>query len=401
MTLGWMQIAAYVRYDDIGDIRHRVLELHENLKRLNMSWQEESDAKAEILRLRRVEEPDITAGQVAKEIGDNAASFSRAVAASEAMEKRPELRQSASRKSALRAADVADQMEARKRADEANRSALEEVETRIVADDAVNFLQKYDSFFDVIITDPPYGMDFWKQGQKTDSPTNLSEYDDSAKSARKLYEEMIPAMARAMRDTGWVLMFGSADSYKEMESVWVEVCKTHKTYLCQQCGSKNCYQPAVVPWIWYRPNSRNPPRFPQLHAKNMYEYILVVNMGAGLLAKPTDNVFVYEAEYGAERIHGNQKPIELIQALIACVAYPGDKFCDPCYGSGAHLAAAAASSLIAYGCDLNPGLRAPALGLVAKYFKPIPESIRGLAEARFQRRLGELTFGVTEGEAAV
>jgi ParB-like chromosome segregation protein Spo0J len=402
MTLGWMQIAATVRYDDIGEIRHRVLELHENLKRLNMTWQEEADAKAEILRLRQVEQPGITAGQVAKEIGDNAASFSRAVAASDAMAARPELRQASSRKAALRAADVADQLEARKRADETNRKAIEEVETRIATDDAVNFLQKYEDFFDLVITDPPYGIDFWQQGQKTDAESNLSTYDDSPQAAVALYEEMIPALARACRDTAWVLMFGSAESYRVMEATWRGVCKDHKLLGCQLCMhlKDKHYQPETIPWIWYRPNSRNRPRFPERNAQNQYEYILVVNMGSALLAKPTGNVFVFDAEYGNERFHGNQKPVELIKELISCCAYPGDRFCDPCHGSGAHLAAAASSSLVAYGCDLNPAMRAPALGLVAKHFKPIPESVRDLAQARLMRKLGELTFGVTEGKAA-
>lgn len=412
MTLSWMEIAAYVRHDDINPVRHRVLELHENLKRLPMTWQEESDAKAEILRLRQVENPSLNAGDVAREIGDSPATFSRAVSASKAMEERPELRQASSRKAALRASDVADQLEARKRADESSRTALEEVEKRILSDDAVGFLQRYDNFFDVCVTDPPYGIDYWQQGQKDSAASNLSEYDDSPEAALLLYKEMIPALARSMRTTGWVLMFGSAESYQAMDKVWRLTCKTHysldvdpPTGMCSKHaldhveGKCEFYNPEIVPWIWYRPNSRNPARFPELHAQNQYEYILVVNMGSAMLTKKTGNVFPFDAEYGDERFHGNQKPIPLIQELLSCISYPGDRFCDPCHGSGAHLAAAAANSLVGYGCDLNPAMRNLALGLVAKYFKPIPDSVREAAEVRLQRKLGEITFGITEGVA--
>lgn len=415
MRLGWMEIAAFVRHDPIDEVRHRVMELHENLKRKEMTWQEEADAKNEILKLRQIEDPNLTAGDVAAEIGDSKATFSRAVAASEAMEKRPELRQASSRKAALRASDVADHLEARKRVDEESKSAIEELEQRVLADDAVNFLQKYDNFFDVIVSDPPYGIEFWKQGQKTDAETNLSEYDDSQAAAYALYKEMFPAMAKAMRTTGWVLLFGSAESYRQMEDVWRNTCRIHKSPMnlfmdtdqslrCEEGrhSEVRCegYQPEIIPWIWYRPNSRNPARFPELHAQNVYEYILVVNMGDALLAKPTGNLFVHDAEYGNERFHGNQKPIELIADLLSVVSYPGDRFCDPCFGSGAHLAAAASLSMHCYGCDLNPSLRSIALGLVAKHFKPIPPSVRDLSETRFKRRLGELTFGITEGPAA-
>lgn len=400
MTLRWMEIAAFVRHDPIDEVRHRVMELHENLKRLPMSWQEEADAKAEILRLRQLENPTLTAGDVAAEIGDSKATFSRAVAASKAMEERPELRQASSRKAALRAADVADRLEARKRVDEESKNALEELEQRVLTDDSVLYLARFENFFDVIVSDPPYGIEFWKQGQKTDANTNLSEYDDSQEAAYALYKELFPVMARAMRSTGWVVLFGSAESYEAMRDVWRSTCTVHKKYECSECGSVECYQPEIIPWIWYRPNSRNPARFPELHAQNQYEYILVVNMGNAMLAKPTGNVFNFEAEYGAERFHGNQKPIELIQALISTVAFPGDRFCDPCFGSGAHLAAAASLSLHTYGCDLNPGLRSVALGLIAKYYKPVPPSVREVSEVRYQKRLESLAFGITEGSAA-
>lgn len=406
MSLGWMEIAAFVRHDAIDEIKHRIMELHENIKRQEMTWQEQADAKREILELRKIQDPNITAKEVAAEIGDNSASFSRDVQASKAMEEMPTLRNASSRKAALRTKDVSDQMAARKLRDAENVTALEEVESRVVTADAVSFLGNYEDYFDLIVSDPPYGIDFWSQGQKDKKGDDaLSGYDDSAKTTEQLYRNMFPAMARAMRDTGWVALFGSAESYQLMASMWRRICKVHSGYMEE--GAKYCdcaaddvpiiscdfYSPEIIPWIWYRPNSRNNPRFPERNAKNMYEYILVVNMGKALLVKPTENVFVFEAEYGETRFHANQKPFELLVSIVEHLGYPGDRFCDPCAGSGTHLAAAASLSLQVFGCDSNPSLLQPMHGLIAKHFKPALPSMRDLAEVRLGRRLGELTLG--------
>lgn len=409
MKLGWFQMAAYVREDIDTPVAHLVAELHENIKRHDMSWQEQADMKRAILALRKEQDPTITAKEVALEIGDNASSFSRDVDVAEAMEKAPELRKSSSRKSALRARDVAAQLEARIAADERNKAAITAVADRVLTAEALDFLQQYDGFFDLCVTDPPYGIEYFKQGQKDNAGADtLSGYDDSFEATQLLYRHTFPALARAMRETGWVLMFGSAESVGTMREMWLRTCKIHYGFKvdaederghrqhcdCSFDDSEKCeyYRPEIIPWIWVRPNSRNRPRFPERTAQNCYEYILVVNMGAALLAKPTQNVFVHDAVYDETRVHVNQKPIELIQDLLDHIGYPGDRFVDPFHGSGAHLAAAASRSMLVHGCDSNPAVHDVALGMIAKHYKEAPPSVRDLSEARFKQRLAALTF---------
>lgn len=401
MKLGWRELAAYVRTDIDTRLSHLVAELHENLKRHDMSWQEQADMKRKILALRKEENPEITASEVAHEIGDNPSSFSRDVDVSEAMEKQPELRKSSSRKSALRARDVAAQLEARIKADERNREAIEDIANRVKVSDALDFLQDFDDHFDLCITDPPYGLDYFRAGQKDEKgDATLSGYDDSFEATQFLYRKSFPVLARAMRETGWVLMFGSAESIGHMRQFWKDTCSRHYGYrLTEDCDCRfgdesKCewYSPEIVPWIWYRPNSRNRPRYPERHAQNCYEYILVVNMGQALLTNPTQNVFVCDAVYDDTRIHANQKPVDLIAEILEHLGYPGDRFVDPFHGSGSGLAAAASLSMHIYGCDSNPAMHDPALGMIAKHYKEAPPSVRDMSEARFKKKLGEISF---------
>ena len=204
-----------------------------------------------------------------------------------------------------------------------------------------------------------------------------------------------------MRETGWVLMFGSAESIPVMRGVWENICSVHhmqrfknKSYCDFDTGGKDCsfYSPAAIPWIWYRPNSRNPSRYPERLAQNVYEYILVVNMGQAMLAKPTQNLFVCDAVYDDRRVHVNQKPLELIVEILTQIGYPGDRFVDIFHGSGMHLAAATSMSMEIHGCDNNPEMHELTLGVTAHHYKEAPPSVRDLSEQRFKTRLAALSF---------
>jgi modification methylase len=63
-----------------------------------------------------------------------------------------------------------------------------------------------------------------------------------------------------------------------------------------------------------------------------------------------------------------QKPIELWKEVIQRVTVMGEKVIDPTFGSGTSLAAAAKLGRDFAGCELNPGLLEPALGLISQFY---------------------------------
>jgi hypothetical protein len=254
------------------------------------------------------------------------------------------------------------------------------------------------------VVDYPYGQNYWKSGQKSRAAAHerrtqasISHYDDSPEYAFDLMADTIPELLRTTRETGWIACFGNYDSEKLMRELFSNCCVVHYDYrledidkACQSAPEgERCKfaKPAPQPWIWYRPNSQNQPRYPEYHAKNFAEYVLVVNRGNARLNRPPNtiavpNVLVFDADYSEERFHANQKPIPMYQYLIERLTDMGDVVVDPCFGSGASIAAAFSRHRFAYGCELNGDVLRPAIGLVTRY----AESMAGLSETDAERR---------------
>jgi ParB/RepB/Spo0J family partition protein len=386
MRLGWQQIRAIDR-EAMDPLKHRVLELAENLQRKDMDFVEVVQAKQEMYLLRTQQNPELTQAEFAREIGETPKTTSQDLRVAELIEQRPELKQASSRKAVLRAGKMIDHLEARVARDVVQgTSKMTDLGQRMVTADAQDWLRsRADQEFDLIFSDPPYGIDHYKQGHKTtDGNSGLSEYDDSEGVSLDLFVDMVPQMIRVTKRTGWIILFQAEANYEFLKKLFEDCCLTHCQYRIyqpdphgqQEIGLDFCsghdenndcqFRKVEEPrWIWYRPNSQNNPRFPEEHAKNVYEHLLVFNMGGGKLLRPCNNVLVYDAEYGS-RIHAMQKPVEMCVDVISRVTLGGEKIADPFYGSGALLKAGARLARSIFGCEKNPALRAPAMGYVSE-----------------------------------
>jgi ParB/RepB/Spo0J family partition protein len=387
---GWKTIRAMDR-EQLDPITHRRLELQENLARKEMTFLEVVQAKQEIMDLMRSVNPNITQAEVAREIGETPANFSRDIAVAEAIEKRPELANASSKKAILRHAKMADHFEARVMRDNPNLGL--DLGQRLVTADMQDWLRTVETgSVDLSFPDFPYGINFYKQGNKmraaADAPAGISEYDDTEEVSQDLFIDAVPQLIRVTKEGGWIACFMSEANYPFLKSLFESTCCTHFDYKAEDeegqelnhclfadtepderdnCRFRKVEEPR---WIWYRPNSQNNPRYPEIHAKNVYEHILVFNRGSGKLMRPCDNLLVYDAEYG-NRIHAMQKPLDLCKDIISRLTLPGERVIDPCFGSGAHLAAAAELLRDFYGCEKNPALRDQALGYVSQHYSGV------------------------------
>jgi ParB-like chromosome segregation protein Spo0J len=411
---GWPDIEAYAR-EEMKELTHRVLELHENLHRKEMSWQEVVDAKKELARLRRIENPDITDGEIARELGQSASSFSRDVKTAQLLESNPGLRTAGSKNAALNAGKLLEEHQQRvnRISSQPSRADLGilPVEERIRTAEALDFVRQLPArSIDLGLFDGPYGYGYWKAGQKSGSrelsgevAAHLSFYDDDPERTGELYRAFLPEAVRVLRETGWLVFFCGKETYDFIEELAQDCCAIHGSYrhaqYPSQCdlavvgataGGTKCrfLSPEPYPWIWYRPNSRNQPRYAYLHAKNYSELILVINMGKGRLCRPgTPNVKVHDADYGSERVHANQKPVAIYRDLIQDFTFAGDSVLDCFYGSGNSLAASASLSRVPWGCDKNPEMRQFALAAVQKYGQPLTKEAIEASHRRYQQGL--------------
>jgi DNA modification methylase len=234
-----------------------------------------------------------------------------------------------------------------------------------------------DQSVDLIFSDLPYGINYFigaKSGENM-----KGQYDDSAESAKDFIADVVPHMVRVVKPTGWIVLFMCYEWHMWLQESLLNACTVHAGYrekisdnFCNALKSSTlaCHflRPELPPWIWTRRGKGNHGHYPELHASNRYEMLVVVNGGkAHLTKKPVENVLDF-APFSDERLHAMQKPHDLCCEIIDRTTVPGELVLDICMGSGAHLAAAASKGRDFLGCDKNPDNLGAALGLVSQYY---------------------------------
>jgi len=383
-------------FGEMSEIDQQVIELEENLHRKDLTWDEQATMRKKIhlLYKQRAAERGESWGLVetSKATGESIATISRDIVVADALEQDPGLKQAGSKKSAVRIIEMRDHL-ARKELS-AGKIPLGKLQSLMVEADARDWLRRQKTgAFDLFLSDFPYGIDFYSSGQKTTGEeTSTSDYDDSEGVTLDLFVDVVPEVIRTTKEVGWIAIFMCDSNYDYLRQLFESCCTKHFDYAdvwweqaangewvwqrkshCIAGEKGDCeFLHAEVPgWIWYRPNSRNPGRLPERHAKNFYERILVLNRGSGRLYKHQDecpNVLVYEAEYGNERIHAMQKPRAIARELVQRFTIPGDQVADCFFGSGNLLAGAAELQRGIQGCEKTHLMIDLAIGNVGEYY---------------------------------
>lgn len=380
---------------ELPELTQKVWELTENLFRKEMTWDEQAQARREIHELRVAEAESRgerwTLGDTARELRETGATISRDIQVAKAIEADPSLRGSGTKAAAVRIIGYREHLE-RERA-QLTRGPSARVVDLLACEDARVWIRRQDTgSVSAVISDFPYGGDFHKLGMKNKpGVVQASDYDDTEVVTLDFFVDMVPEVIRVTKLSGWIAIFMSESNYDYLQELFETCCTTHYEYgeviwEQQESGDWKKKMPdtcivnkpgcsflrAEVPgWIWYRPNSQNMSRFPERHAKNFYENILVLNRGQGRLYKLQNecpNVLVFDSEYGSDRIHSMQKPRAIGRELAARLTLPGEVVCDPCYGSGNLLAGAAEIQRKIRGCENNPLMYEQSIVNVSKYY---------------------------------
>jgi DNA modification methylase len=383
-------------WGDLPPLRQKIVELEENLGRKDLTWDEQQAIRADIHEYMKLEAAERgekwTLADTAEATGESTMAISRAVRLTEEIRQDPSLLNAGSMKAAVRQIEFREHLERQEQ--KLARGAVKKLKDAIVTADAREWLRKQaTASVDLLLTDMPYGYDYHSLARK-DSPDSYStDYDDSEGVTLDLFTDVVPEFIRITKDSGWLCLFMAESNtgflrdlvescctthYEYGEIVWEQVSggdwKRHMPTACADAGVGgpcNFLHAEVPSWIWYRPNSRNPGRFPERHAKNFYEPILVFNRGSARLYKHQDecpNVLVYDAEYGDARIHANQKPRALAAELVQRFTLPGEVVADPFFGSGNLLAGAAEFHRPIRGCDSSSLMLAPALANISNFY---------------------------------
>lgn len=186
-----------------------------------------------------------------------------------------------------------------------------------------------DSSIDLILTDPPYNLE-WSDTIELGTRTiygNVEELKDGWDNVDvvELYEKIIPIFDRILKPTGSVLMFSKAEGVGKISEIGQKNNLKYKTAIC-----------------WIKPS--NAPQVRKVNYNSVVEHITwLVRPNTApkqytfnfLTQKEMQNCFFYPPCGGYERTtHPTQKPLALIRHLLTIHSNPGQIVLDPFIGSG-------------------------------------------------------------------
>lgn len=197
--------------------------------------------------------------------------------------------------------------------------------------------------FDVILTDPPYGMNAQAFGNAAGKLSNIEHhYDDTPESWAKLLEKWAGLAYRIAAPKAHAYVFCDIDRFHQLKS------------FMEAAGWYVFRTPLIV----HKLNSGRVP-LPDRGPRRSWEMILYAIKGE----KPVTHIYpdVIPCQADENMSHGAQKPVALFQNLLQRSVCPGDRVLDTFAGSGTIFPAAHTLKCRATGLEINPNYYAMAL----------------------------------------
>jgi ParB/RepB/Spo0J family partition protein len=319
---------------ELDPLTLREIELEENTIRVDLTWQERAQAIADLDALRREQHPGHTHSDTAREIYGYTGTGLEQIKTSITLTKHLDDPEIAKAKTQAEASKLLKKkIERQHRARLAESVDLSSSPHRLIEGDALAALQHMQGEFQIILTDPPYGVGADTFG---DQSSTTHEYQDDLNYGLSCYQ--------AVAEQGFRLTSAQAHAYI--------FCTIEHFSLIAALFEAAGWRVWPRPLIWFKgPQAGILPR-PEHGPRYTYESILFATKGdkPTLCVKP--DVITISAD--SEKIHAAQKPVALYLDLLSRSALPGDNILDPFAGSGTIFRACTAAKFTATGIEQNP-----------------------------------------------
>lgn len=321
-----------------SEVDHKQLEFDENHVREDLTWQEKAKALADIHSLLQENIPGHTVAATGRAIeerggmgltdrkgaGDIAKEVRAAVRVSEQLSD-PKIAKARNLKEAE--ALILKGEEEKLRGLIAKRQTASLTTERLVEVRLGSLLDLLptldDNYVDLILTDPPYGIDAGSGGFRGRT-VHHHNYDDSVENAREVMQAILTEGFRICKQRANLFMFTDIKHWD-----WL-----------QTAAGRIGWTPFRTPMIWQKSQSEGLAPWGGQGPRRTYDVIMYMTRGQkGLLSSPVD-ILYHKRVPKDERTHAAEKPVDLLKVLIECSTLPGDFVLDPCCGSGSTLVAA-------------------------------------------------------------
>lgn len=338
--------------DELDPADLEELELEENIRRKQLTWQEEQRAIARLHQLRVKKDPKWSQLQTAEMVaaGEEVGAIpeQRDVSVALTLDKMmvlfPEIAKAKNTSQAINMARALAKT-ANKIADVQARPVLyQEVQEKIFLGDSVKVIREFeDGCVDLILTDPPFGINY--DDRVSGTIGDASSYEDDAQKYEYLLT-MAPDLYRILRKDGWLVWFFGVTWYEKVKHAFRDAGFTVDE----------------IPIIWDRSEGRTYTNRPDRYFTKAYDMALHCFKGEpGVVQRNRPNVLHHKPVENKDRELLVERPISLYAELIERLTVPGQVVADFFVGSGSVLAAAASLKRDYIGVEQDEGRRASAI----------------------------------------
>jgi len=341
--------AGEIPYTDKGELSGLALkeaEFDENYRRENLTWQEEADAVKQLAELRTEQaaaagEPTPSIAAVAEEWRGSAVGIHQEITRRQLIVAQhlsdPEVKAAKNVDEAFkilrRKEDTARRVQL---AAEIGRTYSAETAHRVLNEDSLAWMVAAPAEqFDIICTDPPYGIYADEFGDSGGHTAGAHQYKDNYEYWLSVITTLAKEGFRITKPQAHLYCFCDITRFEELKQILAAAG----------------WSPFRTPLVWHKPNGNRVPWVDQ-GPQRKYELILYANKGKKLVTRIYPDLVTYPADENLG--HNAQKPVALYTDLLRRSVGPGDSVLDPFAGSGPLLPAANELKCKATALEDNP-----------------------------------------------
>jgi site-specific DNA-methyltransferase (adenine-specific) len=321
----------YVLLSELSIIDRLQVEVDENNCRVNFTWQERAVATDKLLRLRALQAAATnTPHPAAITLAVEAFPDFHPVAAQEAVRKDLILARNMHDPDVKNAKSADDAIKTLKRKEAAAKSlataerigaSLTSASHTLLNADSLDWMRSQPSGqYDVILTDPPYGMGADTFGDSGGKTVGNHFYDDAPETSLECYISLSREGFRITKPEAHIYVFCDIDFFPALKVIF----------------SREGWRVFRTPLLWHKQTAYRAP-WPEHGPQRKYECILYAIKGDRKTIKLAGDVLTFPPDPNLG--HPAQKPVALYQELLSRSAHPGDRVLDPFAGTGPILSA--------------------------------------------------------------
>lgn len=318
--LGWDQIPTQF-VSDLSENELKAIELEENVKRQNLTWQEECEAVNEYHELQSTIHEEWSYTDTADSLGISPRSVSAKINVAQALNdetvanapKYSTARNIVARQQSRKAAAVIEEIE--------ETPAVLVREAPLLNADFSKWMKSYKGpKFNFIHCDFPYGVNFHKSGQSAGA--EFGRYEDGEDVYWKLISTLRDSMTNVVHESAHLMFWFSMDYYAKTISELEEMG----------------WRVNPFPLVWVKSDNTGIIPDAQRGPRRIYETALFASRGDRKVVTAVSNAFSHPGRQ--KEIHSNEKPVAMLKHFQRMFVDEYSFVLDPTCGSANALKAA-------------------------------------------------------------